>query len=67
MFVAGKHFTLYIGKSTAKTAQARTAKGFLVLSIFFFLFIIPFGRVAAREAIDVCEPTHRSGIGVDRE
>ena len=29
--------------------QTRATKGFLILSIFFFLFIIPIERVAARE------------------
>ncbi|CAG8954354.1 hypothetical protein HYALB_00007416 [Hymenoscyphus albidus] len=29
---------------------ARTAKGFAILSIFFFLFIIPVERLASREA-----------------
>lgn len=29
--------------------QARTAKGFAILSIFFFLFIIPVERLASRE------------------
>jgi len=30
--------------------QTRTAKGFAILSIFFFLFIIPVERLASREA-----------------
>jgi hypothetical protein len=30
--------------------QARTAKGFAILSIFFFLFIIPVERLASRES-----------------
>jgi hypothetical protein len=30
-------------------SQARTAKGFAILSIFFFLFIIPVERLASRE------------------
>lgn len=29
--------------------QARTAKGFAILSLFFFLFIIPVERLASRE------------------
>ena len=29
--------------------QTRAAKGFVVLSIFFFLLILPFERLAARE------------------
>jgi hypothetical protein len=29
--------------------QTRTAKGFAILSIFFFLFIIPVERLASRE------------------
>ena len=31
------------------TFQTRAAKGFAVLSIFFFLFILPVERLAARE------------------
>jgi len=30
--------------------QTRTAKGFAILSIFFFLFIIPVERLASRES-----------------
>jgi hypothetical protein len=30
-------------------SQARTAKGFAILSIFFFFFVIPVERLASRE------------------
>src|SRR5450755_1055118 len=33
--------------------QTRAAKGFVVLSIFFFVFILPIERVAARETTQV--------------
>ncbi|GAB7352130.1 hypothetical protein MBLNU459_g2622t1 [Dothideomycetes sp. NU459] len=33
----------------------RTAKGFVILSIFFFLFVIPIERIAAREADTVSQ------------
>jgi hypothetical protein len=39
------------------TGQARTAKGFVILSIFFFLFIIPVERLASRETQLVGEYT----------
>lgn len=32
---------------------ARAAKGFVVLSILFFAFVIPFDRIASRETITV--------------
>jgi len=35
------------------SGQARTAKGFALLSIFFFLFILPVVRVAVTEAQQV--------------
>lgn len=38
--------------------QTRAAKGFLILSIFFFLFIIPVERVAARETSLVGQAFH---------
>jgi hypothetical protein len=37
--------------------QARTAKGFAILSIFFFFFIIPVERLASRETQLVGEPS----------
>jgi len=37
----------------AKIHQTRTAKGFAILSIFFFLFIIPVERIASRETVQV--------------
>ena len=33
----------------ARLGQARATKGFLVLSLFFFLFLLPIERVASRE------------------
>lgn len=33
--------------------QTRAAKGFAILSIFFFLFILPIERIAAREIAQV--------------
>ncbi|KAJ9624046.1 hypothetical protein H2203_005494 [Taxawa tesnikishii (nom. ined.)] len=38
----------------------RTAKGFIILSIFFFLFIIPIEHIAAREADIVTSTIKRS-------
>jgi phosphatidylinositol glycan class Q protein len=39
---------------------ARAAKGFTILSIFFFLFVIPIDRIALRETTAVCV---LSGLG----
>jgi hypothetical protein len=38
--------------------QTRTAKGFAILSVFFFLFIIPVERLASRETHLVGEHSH---------
>lgn len=38
--------------------QTRTAKGFAILSLFFFLFIIPVERLASRESELVRTNTH---------
>lgn len=37
-----------------KYSQGRAAKGFLILSLFFFLFFVPIERLAARETGVVC-------------
>ena len=44
--------------SLTKNQQARTAKGFALLSVFFFLFILPVVRVAVTEAQQVCIHGH---------
>ncbi|MCJ1259982.1 phosphatidylinositol N-acetylglucosaminyltransferase subunit gpi1 [Lignoscripta atroalba] len=44
----------------------RAAKGFLILSLFFFLFILPVERVAARESVDVLPPLQFSKFGPDQ-
>ena len=33
--------------------QTRATKGFLILSLFFFFFILPVGRIAALESFEV--------------
>lgn len=38
---------------------ARATKGFLILTLFFFLFMIPIERIAAREA----SAHQRTGLG----
>jgi phosphatidylinositol glycan class Q protein len=36
---------------------ARAIKGFAVLSLFFFLLILPFERIAYQEVVRVCNKT----------
>jgi hypothetical protein len=47
--------------SFADATQTRTAKGFAILSVFFFLFIIPVERLASREA----EAVRSNTMGAD--
>jgi phosphatidylinositol N-acetylglucosaminyltransferase subunit Q len=37
-------------RTDARFLQARAAKGFAILSVFFFLFLLPIERVASRES-----------------
>jgi hypothetical protein len=43
----------------------RAAKGFAILSIFFFLFILPIGRIASHETDLVSTPRGDNGHGAD--
>lgn len=49
VLVSSKALSDSHSKILIMNTQARTAKGFAILSLFFFLFIIPIERLASRE------------------
>jgi hypothetical protein len=52
-------------RTNARFLQARAAKGFAILSVFFFLFLLPIERVASRESKLVRTPSHATESDAD--
>lgn len=56
---------MHAANTDRASLQARTAKGFAILSLFFFLFIIPVERLASREYHLVCWAVGKDVMAAD--